>query len=191
MKVSQRASSVAGSATLTLATRAKEMAASGLDVVSMAVGEPDFSTPELVREAVRTSVTKGRVRYTPAAGTTSLRAALASTAGSSRGIELTPSQVVVTHSCKHALNLVLAAVVEPGDEVLEIGSHGAILHHFLAERRALDEAVDVGRTLEGLRRHAEIAVGFRDFLHLADPAVGLRRHARQAAQRLLPGKLLS
>lgn len=163
MKVSQRASSVAGSATLTLATRAKEMAASGLDVVSMAVGEPDFSTPELVREAVRTSVTKGRVRYTPAAGTTSLRAALASTAGSSRGIELTPSQVVVTHSCKHALNLVLAAVVEPGDEVLLLepvwGSYDAAVSWSGARAVRVASRPDLGPDLEAIAAAARTAKG--------------------------------
>lgn len=163
MKVSQRASSVAGSATLALATRAKEMAASGLDVVSMAVGEPDFSTPEAVREAVRVSVADGRVRYTPAGGTASLRAALAAAAGRSRGIDLAPSQVVVTHSCKHALNLALVALTEPGDRVLLLepvwGSYDAAVRWVGAEPVRVASRVDLGPDLDAIAAAARGAKG--------------------------------
>jgi aspartate aminotransferase len=118
MRLSSRAAGLAGSATLALAARARALAAAGRDVVSMAVGEPDFDAPPLVREAAHAAIDSGEVRYTPAAGLPVLRAALAEMLTQQRGMPTAAEQVVVTHSGKHALSHALLALVEPGDEVL-------------------------------------------------------------------------
>ncbi|MEZ6015770.1 MAG: pyridoxal phosphate-dependent aminotransferase [Planctomycetota bacterium] len=118
MRLSPRAAGLSGSITLTLAARARALAAAGRDVVSMAVGEPDFDAPPLVRAAAHAAIDSGEVRYTPAAGLPALRAALAAMLTERRGVATTPDRVVVTHSGKHALSHALLALVEPGDEVL-------------------------------------------------------------------------
>lgn len=116
--LSQRASSLAPSATLALAAAAKEMAAAGRDVVNMAVGEPDFDAPGSAREAAHAAVDSGQVKYTPAAGLASLRAAAARVLREERGTAHQPESIVVCHSAKHALSHALLALVNPGDEVL-------------------------------------------------------------------------
>lgn len=118
MRLASRAVGLRGSATLALAARARTLAAAGRDVVNMAVGEPDFDAPALVRAAARAAIDSGEVRYTPAAGLPALRAALAEMLTHGRGVPTAPEQVVVTHSGKHALSHALLALVEPGDEVL-------------------------------------------------------------------------
>ena len=118
MELSQRAAGLSGSATLRLAAAAKEMAASGRDVINMAVGEPDFDAPLVAREAAHTAIDSGKVKYTPAAGLGSLRQALATSVGAARGVTYSASNAVVCHSAKHALSHALLALVDPGDEVL-------------------------------------------------------------------------
>ncbi len=118
MQLSSRVSGVSGSPTLALAARARALAASGRDVVSMAVGEPDFDAPPLVRAAAHRAIDSGEVRYTPAAGMPELRRALAEHLSRDRGVPTTAENVVVTHSGKHALSHALLALIDPGDEVL-------------------------------------------------------------------------
>ncbi|MEO6708972.1 MAG: pyridoxal phosphate-dependent aminotransferase [Planctomycetota bacterium] len=115
------ASRVAGiplSLTLALDARAKALAQAGRDIVNMSVGEPDFDAPALVQDAAARAVRGGKVRYTPAAGTASLRKVLADHLSQTRGVPFTPDEITVCHSCKHALSGSMLALCEPGDEVL-------------------------------------------------------------------------
>jgi len=118
MELSQRVSSLKGSVTLALAAAAKEMAATGRDVINMAVGEPDFDAPRLAREAAIAAVQSGAVKYTPAAGLNSLRQTVARHLQETRGVPYGAENVVICHSAKHALSHALLALVDPGDEVL-------------------------------------------------------------------------
>jgi aspartate aminotransferase len=118
MEVTPRSAAVAGSATLALAARAKALAAEGRDVVNMAVGEPDFPAPAIARESAATLLATGEIRYTPAAGTPQLRARLAQHMVQTRGGDWAPEQVVVTHSCKHALSSTLAVLCREGQRVV-------------------------------------------------------------------------
>ena len=118
MQLSRRAVKLAPSATLALDARAKEIAATGRDVVNMAVGEPDFPAPRAVREAAIAKVESGDVRYTPAAGTNSLRQAIAEHLTATRGTPVQAGQVAVCHSAKHALMSALLATIGDGDDVL-------------------------------------------------------------------------
>ena len=106
------------SITLALDARAKELAASGRDVVNMAVGEPDAPAPAAAREAAVARIEGLDVRYTPAAGMPSLRRALAAHLTATRGRTYEPDQVVVCHSGKHALSGACTALFDPGDELL-------------------------------------------------------------------------
>src|SRR5262245_27364912 len=89
MRLARRIDRIEPSITLALDERAKAMRAAGRDVISMAVGEPDFPAPELVQAAAVEKVKSGDVRYTPAAGTPSLRKAVAEHVSSTRGTPYT------------------------------------------------------------------------------------------------------
>ena len=117
MKESSRTVQLPESATLGLAARANEMRARGVDVLSMAVGEPDFQAPEAARQAAIRAI-GGDVKYTHSGGILSLRNALTKHLQRTRGLHYDSSQIVVGHSCKHMLCSSLLALVEPGDEVL-------------------------------------------------------------------------
>ncbi len=114
----RRVGAISLSATLALDARAKALAASGADVVNMSVGEPDFDAPAAVQAAAVAAIGGGRVRYTPAAGRPELRAAIAAHVSETRGIEVSPAEVTVCHSGKHALSGTLLTLIEPGAEVL-------------------------------------------------------------------------
>ena len=118
MQISKRAKTLAPSATLALDARAKELQAAGKDVVNMAVGEPDFPAPQAVQAAAVEKVQSGNVRYTPAAGTPELRATIARSVSTTRGVDRDAANVVVCHSAKHALSTALLATVQEGDDVV-------------------------------------------------------------------------
>lgn len=118
MRLAKRIDRIEPSITLALDERAKSMRAQGKDVISMAVGEPDFPAPPLVQDAAVAKIRSGDVRYTPAAGTPSLRQAVAAHLGATRGGSWAPEEVTVCHSAKHALSGAIFAVVDHGDEVL-------------------------------------------------------------------------
>ena len=106
------------SATLAMAARASAMAAAGVPVVDLSVGEPDFPTPAHICAAAEAAIRGGRTKYTPAAGIPDLRKAVAVDYARRTGLAVTPAQVVVSNGAKHALHNVFTAVLDPGDEVI-------------------------------------------------------------------------
>ena len=119
MEVTPRSAAVGGSATLALAARAKALASEGRDVVNMAVGEPDFPAPAVARRAAAELLETGQdIRYTPAAGTPALRKLLAEHMHATRGGDWSSEEVVVTHSCKHALSSTLSVLIREGQRVV-------------------------------------------------------------------------
>ena len=118
MRISQRAERTRTSITLALSARAKQLRAVGRDVVDMSVGEPDRPAPAAVTAAARALVDTGAVRYTPAAGTPELRAALAAHVTATRGVSYAAEQIWVGHSAKHALSAACLALFDPGDRLL-------------------------------------------------------------------------
>ncbi|HEY3396255.1 MAG TPA: pyridoxal phosphate-dependent aminotransferase [Armatimonadota bacterium] len=118
MKISQRASAIAPSPTIAMGARAKAMRASGVDVISFDLGEPDFPTPENIRRAGCDAINSGKTTYTAAAGIPQLREAIVATAARDLGLEYTADQVCVSNGGKHALMNIWATIVDPGDEVI-------------------------------------------------------------------------
>jgi aspartate aminotransferase len=118
MKISQRAKKVAPSATLAVTNRAKELKAQGIDVVGFGAGEPDFDTPEYIKEAAIKALKEGRTKYTPASGIPELKAAIAKKLQTENGLNYTPEQVVVNIGGKHSVYEAMQAVLDPGDELL-------------------------------------------------------------------------
>ena len=118
MEISKRAASISLSTTLALDARAKALIAAGRDVVNMSVGEPDFPAPAAAQDAACAKVRSGDVRYTPAAGSPELRAAIARHLTETRGVSFGSDEVTVCHSTKHALSGSVLTLVDAGDEVL-------------------------------------------------------------------------
>ena len=118
MKISQRAKKVAPSATLAVTNRAKELKAQGIDVVGFGAGEPDFDTPEYIKEAAIKALKEGKTKYTPASGIPELKAAIAKKLETENGLKYTPEQIVVNIGGKHSVYEAMQAVLDPGDELL-------------------------------------------------------------------------
>ncbi len=116
--LSRIASSVSPSATLAVNALAKKLKAEGLDVISFGTGEPDFDTPAAISYAGIRAICDGQTRYTPAAGTISLRKAVCKRVLEDYGLDYDYTQVVIASGAKHIVYLTLAALVDPGDEVI-------------------------------------------------------------------------
>ena len=118
MKISQRAQAVAPSATLAVTSRAKELKAQGVDVVGFGAGEPDFDTPDYIKNAAIESLKGGKTKYTPASGIVELRKAISEKFKKDNGLNYSPEQIVVNIGGKHSVYEAMQAVLDPGDEVI-------------------------------------------------------------------------
>jgi aspartate aminotransferase len=117
--LSRKLSAIAESATLKVDAKAKALAAEGKPIISYAAGEPDFATPQFIVDAAAEALADpASYRYTPAPGLPALREAIAAKTLRDSGIEVSPSQVVVTNGGKQSVYQAFQAVVNPGDEVL-------------------------------------------------------------------------
>jgi len=109
---------VPDSPTLAVATRARQLKAGGADIISLALGEPDFATPPHIVAAAERALQAGQTRYTPTAGIPALRAAIARQAEAEDGVPAAAERVVVTVGAKQALYELFQVLLQPGDEVL-------------------------------------------------------------------------
>lgn len=103
---------------MALDARAKELRRAGRSIISFAVGEPDFDTPEHVKEAAIRAIAEGRSKYTPVAGIPELREAIADRFQREQGVRYDPAGVVVTAGAKQALYELFQVLLDPGDEVI-------------------------------------------------------------------------
>lgn len=118
MFISKKASAVKASSTLAIDSKFKAMKAEGIDVVGFGTGEPDFDTPQHIKDAAIDAINKGMTKYTPASGTPALKAAVCRKLKRENGLDYQPSQIVISNGAKHSLNNILMTVCDPGDEVL-------------------------------------------------------------------------
>jgi aspartate aminotransferase len=118
LRLSRMGSAVRESATLRQAARVGELRARGRTILNLTVGEPDCDMPEPVRRAAHHAIDAGHTRYTPSAGTPELRRAVAETYAPRHGLDWTASNVIVSAGVKQVLWTALAALIEPGDEVV-------------------------------------------------------------------------
>jgi aspartate aminotransferase len=118
-KLSTWASNIAPSPTLAVDAKAKELKAAGEDVCGFGAGEPDFDTPEFIKEACIQAIREGKTKYAPAPGIPALREALAQHYRTNNGVDgVTAAQVVVSPGGKYSCYLAILAVISPGDEVI-------------------------------------------------------------------------
>lgn len=116
--VSKIAEAVRASTTLAVDSLAKQMKADGLDVVGFGTGEPDFNTPDNINMAGIRAICDGKTKYTPAAGIIPLRKAIAQRLKEDCCVDYDYTQIVVASGAKHSVYIALAAITNPGDEII-------------------------------------------------------------------------
>jgi len=116
--LSEKARSLKPSSTLAVTARAQELKKAGVDVVSMAAGEPDFDTPQHIKEAAIAAIAAGKTKYTAVQGIIELRETISAKLERENGLKYSPDQVTVSTGGKQALFNAFLAFLDPGDEVI-------------------------------------------------------------------------
>ncbi len=117
-ELSARLNRLAPSATLVMSQRSNELKAAGVDVVNLSVGEPDFNTPEHIKEAAKKAIDDNYSRYSPVPGYPTLREAIAGKLKRENGLEYKPSQIICSNGAKQSVCNVIMSLVGEGDEVI-------------------------------------------------------------------------
>lgn len=120
MRFSENARKLKQSATFAVNNKRMEMMQQGIDVVNFGVGEPDFDTPESIKQACISALKEGHTRYTAISGIPQLRQAIAQKLKRDNQLDYEPSQIVVTNGARQAIANAITAVVDPGDEVMVV-----------------------------------------------------------------------
>jgi len=118
LKTASRLDPIKPSITLAVTAKAAKLKADGFDVVSFGAGEPDFDTPDHIKEAARASLDRGVGKYTDVAGIAPLRAAISAEMSRVHGFPILPEQILVSCGAKHSLFNLFLALLDPGDEVI-------------------------------------------------------------------------
>ncbi len=118
MQLSQRVQAIKPSPTLAVSARAAQMKAAGRPIISLSVGEPDFDTPQHIKDAATEAIRSGFTKYTAVGGTPSLRQAVVDKFRRENGLEYTRSQVLVSCGGKQSFYNLVQATINPGDEVI-------------------------------------------------------------------------
>ncbi len=116
--LADRAVGISPSPTLSIDAKAKRMIAEGKNVVNFGVGEPDFDTPDHIKQAAIEAIEKGMTKYTPVAGTEKLKKAIAEKLNKDNNLEYQPAQIVVSAGAKHSLYNAFQVLCQEGDEVI-------------------------------------------------------------------------
>lgn len=117
-QLSERLNRLAPSATLAMSQRSSEMKAAGIDVINMSVGEPDFNTPEHIKEAGKKAIDENYSKYSPVPGYMDLRQAIAGKLEAENGLSYSPQEIIVGTGGKQGVCNAILALVNPGDEVI-------------------------------------------------------------------------
>ncbi len=118
MYSSDKFKSISPSPTLTIDTKFKQMKADGMDVVGFGCGEPDFDTPQHIKDAAILAINQGFTKYTPASGTLALKQAVVRKLKRDNGLDYTTDQIIISNGAKHSLMNAFGAILNPGDEVI-------------------------------------------------------------------------
>ena len=115
---SKRCSTIEASITMAISAKAKTLKKQGLDVLSFSAGEPDFHTPQNIKEAGIKAITDGKTTYTPASGIIELKEAICKKLKKDNNLNYSSSEIIVSSGAKHSLYNVMMALIDPGDEVI-------------------------------------------------------------------------
>ena len=118
IQLAKRVTQVTPSLTLAITAKAKEMKAQGIDVCSFSSGEPDFDTPQHIKEAAASALAQGKTKYGPVAGEPGLRQAIAKKLNNDNQLNYSAENIIVTNGGKHSLFNLMVALIDKGDEVI-------------------------------------------------------------------------
>ena len=118
MRISDRLASLSPSATLAMSQKSGELKAQGVDVINLSVGEPDFNTPDFIKEAAKRAIDENFSRYSPVAGYPALRNAIVAKLKNENGLEYTVNQISCANGAKQSVCNTIMALVNAGDEVI-------------------------------------------------------------------------
>lgn len=117
-QVSDRLAKLSASATIAMNQRSKDLQSQGIDVINLSVGEPDFNSPDHIKEAAKKAVDDNYSFYPPVAGYPELRKAIVDKLKKQNGLDYTPDQIVVSSGAKHSIVNVMLCIINEGDEVI-------------------------------------------------------------------------
>ena len=118
IEISDRVKALSPSATLAMSQKSNEMKAQGIDIINLSVGEPDFFTPDHIKEAAKKAIDDNYTFYTPVPGYLSLRKAICTKLKKENNIDFAPDQIIVSNGAKQSLCNCILSLVNPGDEVI-------------------------------------------------------------------------
>lgn len=118
IQVSQRAANIKPSPTLAVTARSAQLRAEGRDIIGLGAGEPDFDTPEHIKQAAIAAINAGFTKYTPVGGTTELKRAIIEKFKRENALDYDEDQILVSCGCKHSLYNLMQALLNPGNEVI-------------------------------------------------------------------------
>ena len=118
MKLSKRISNTKTSATIAMSMKARELSLQGKDIISLSAGEPDFDTPQNIKDAAIKSINSGNTKYTPVDGMLSLKESIVNKFKNENNLEYTSDQILVSTGCKQSIYNLCQATLDKGDEVL-------------------------------------------------------------------------
>jgi len=116
--LSDRINMLSESETLAMTRKSRELKAKGYDVINLSIGEPDFNTPEFIKDAARDAITQNKTHYPPVSGYPELRQAISEKFKRDNDLEYSPEQIVVSGGAKHSIANVMLCLVNKGDEVV-------------------------------------------------------------------------
>jgi aspartate aminotransferase len=116
--LSDRIKSLSVSQTLAMAQKSRELKAKGLDIISLSLGEPDFNTPDYIKEAAKRAIDENYTKYPPVPGYNDLREAISEKFKKENGLDYSIDQIIVSAGGKHSLINVILSIINPGDEVI-------------------------------------------------------------------------
>lgn len=118
IQLNESSSKISPSLTLVINAKAAKLKSEGKDIIAFGAGEPDFDTPEFIKEAAIEAIHKGITKYTPASGTAEIKAAICNKLERDNGIKYKPSEIIVSNGAKHSLYNAFRVILNPGDEVI-------------------------------------------------------------------------
>ncbi len=118
IQISDRVEALAQSATIAMAAKSRELIAEGKDIISLSLGEPDFNTPDFIKESAKKAIDENFSKYMPVAGYMDLRMSIVAKFKRDNDLVYSPDQIVVSTGAKQSLINVLLSLVNPGDEVI-------------------------------------------------------------------------
>ena len=116
--LSDRIKSLSVSQTIAMSQKSRELQAKGIDIISLSLGEPDFNTPDYIKEAAKKAIDDNYSKYPPVPGYQDLREEISKKFKRENGIDYTPDQIIVSAGGKHSLINVILSIINPGDEVI-------------------------------------------------------------------------